>query len=369
MQDVTYTELIILEYRDQTELADGKYDGRINMQDVTQIELVILGKEKELTYIDCDGDAATVNMPVEKIVVAYNNNAEMVRVLEATDGVVGVCDDILKYPVYFPDMSEKPCVGRRFDFDVEAILELEPDIVFTGTRAWYTPDLEDKLKGTGIDVVRLSSWEYNRVLAGIMKLGYILDEEENAYEYREWHNECTGTVTERVSEISEDEKLRVFVDRPGGTSVGKGSGYAETVEMAGGINLASSLGDLTYPEVDLEWVIDQNPDVIVGISFEGNYETDDVSVIRARYDEIIGTTGFEYIDAVKNDRVYVTHYIIQLGPSYPVGVTYLAKWFYPDLFEDLDPQEIHQEYIDRFQGMDFDVSEHGVFAYPPLEVS
>ena len=41
MQDVTYTELIILEYRDQTELADGKHDGKINMQDVTQIELVI----------------------------------------------------------------------------------------------------------------------------------------------------------------------------------------------------------------------------------------------------------------------------------------------------------------------------------------
>ncbi|MEA1906036.1 MAG: hypothetical protein U9N12_03645, partial [Euryarchaeota archaeon] len=44
MQDVTYTELIILEYRDQTELSDAKHDGKINMQDVTQIELVILGR-------------------------------------------------------------------------------------------------------------------------------------------------------------------------------------------------------------------------------------------------------------------------------------------------------------------------------------
>jgi len=31
MQDVTYTELIILEYRDQTELSDAKYDSKINM--------------------------------------------------------------------------------------------------------------------------------------------------------------------------------------------------------------------------------------------------------------------------------------------------------------------------------------------------
>ncbi|RZN31700.1 MAG: hypothetical protein EF813_12275 [Methanosarcinales archaeon] len=34
MQDVTYIELIILEYRDETELADAKHDSRINMQDV-----------------------------------------------------------------------------------------------------------------------------------------------------------------------------------------------------------------------------------------------------------------------------------------------------------------------------------------------
>ena len=34
MQDVTYTELIILEYRDRTELSDAKYDDRINMQEV-----------------------------------------------------------------------------------------------------------------------------------------------------------------------------------------------------------------------------------------------------------------------------------------------------------------------------------------------
>ena len=41
----------------------------------------------------------------------------------------------------------------------------------------------------------------------------------------------------------------------------------------------------------------------------------------------------------------------------------MAKWFYPELFEDLNPEEIHQEYIDDFCGIDYDVSEHGVFVY------
>ncbi len=47
----------------------------------------------------------------------------------------------------------------------------------------------------------------------------------------------------------------------------------------------------------------------------------------------------------------------------------MAKWFHPELFEDLDPQAIHQEYVTEFQGLDYDLSEHGVFVYPPLEES
>jgi uncharacterized protein (DUF362 family) len=43
MQDVTYTELIILGYMDPTEGADANGDGDVNMGDVTTIELMILG--------------------------------------------------------------------------------------------------------------------------------------------------------------------------------------------------------------------------------------------------------------------------------------------------------------------------------------
>jgi len=44
----------------------------------------------------------------------------------------------------------------------------------------------------------------------------------------------------------------------------------------------------------------------------------------------------------------------------------MAKWFHPDLFEDLDPKAIHQEYLTRFQGLDYDLDEHGVFVYPDV---
>ncbi len=45
----------------------------------------------------------------------------------------------------------------------------------------------------------------------------------------------------------------------------------------------------------------------------------------------------------------------------------MAKWLYPDLFEDLDPEAFHQEYLTEYQRLDYDLSEHGVFVYPPLD--
>jgi len=45
----------------------------------------------------------------------------------------------------------------------------------------------------------------------------------------------------------------------------------------------------------------------------------------------------------------------------------MAKVFLPEAFADLDPEAIHQEYITRFLGEDFDLDRDGVFLYPPIE--
>jgi iron complex transport system substrate-binding protein len=343
MRDLTYMKLIFFGKKPETELADAKYDGKINPLDFIQIKLIIVGKEKELTYVDCNGEAATVHKPIERIIAVYDNTGEIIRILGAKDRVVGVDDLILEYPRYFQDLSKLPCVGSRLDLDVEAILKLEPDVIILGNS--HTPDLEDKLKGTGIDVVRVCVYRDETPTHRMLRLGYTLDEEDNAREYIKWQKECLDTII---------------------------SGYSEVIEVAGGINIGADLvggWEGVLPKVDPEWVIEQNPDVIVGLSFTGGYETDDESIMKERYDEVLATPGFGCIDAVKNDSVFITHYILIYapGPGYQIGVAYLAKWLYPDLFVDLDPQAVHQEYIDRFQHIDFDVKEQGVFVYPPLE--
>ncbi len=58
-------------------------------------------------------------------------------------------------------------------------------------------------------------------------------------------------------------------------------------------------------------------------------------------------------------------YKIGASPQYPTGMAYMAKWFHPELFGDLDPQAMHEEYLERFQGVPY----QGIYAHPSFEES
>jgi iron complex transport system substrate-binding protein len=85
--------------------------------------------------------------------------------------------------------------------------------------------------------------------------------------------------------------------------------------------------------------------------------------------KILNRSEMANVTAIKNGDVYCYSTDILTGSNYWIGILYMAKLLHPDLFEDLDPQAIHQEYLARFQRLDYDLDEHGIFFYPPLEMS
>jgi iron complex transport system substrate-binding protein len=370
MRDTTYIKLVIFGKKPKTDLSDANCDGKVSMLDVGQTKLIILGKEKNLWYINRLGEPRSVSKPVERIVVWYYTNADAIRILGAKDRIVGTAHMyafMTESAAYYPDLSKLPYLGELED--VEALIDMDPDAVIgTGSRS----NLEDKLKDTGIDVVGMESAGLGYMFDPIMTLGYILDEEENAREFIEWHDKYVDMIKEKVSEIPEDEKQRVFwmsSHQLGKSSLGTWAGEkGDLSEMVGVANIAAGIPFEGYGlTVEWEWVLSQNPDVIIcrGNIGEG-YSTDDISAIKAKYDAIMEMPGIENIAAGKNDGVFVLDMLTR-GPGYFITVPYTAKWLHPELFEDLDPQEVHQEYIDRFMRIDFDVREHGVFVYPPIE--
>ncbi|MCD4777412.1 MAG: ABC transporter substrate-binding protein, partial [Desulfobacterales bacterium] len=376
MQDVTYTELIILEYKDATELADAKYDNRINMQDVTQIELVILGKEKELTVLDSADRTVTVNKPLERTVVLSYAVAEATKIVKADERIVGVSSDIKTRTTFFPELSGLPSVGVTDNPDLEMILELNPDIVCTGRLQSMGNDLEEKLP----DTIAVTCWDMGRLDVmqnNVMILGYLLDKREEAEQFCNFYQEyIDGMIGERLSDISESDKKRVYIEHIGDyMAFTVGSSGHEICVAAGGMNIAADLPDIPKKpivKVDPEWLVEENPDVIVKMVYCSKsglcgYCEDDPQEMKQQREDLMNRSGWEGMTAVTSGRVYMIDRDLFGSTANFVGATYMAKWLYPNLFDDLDPEAFHQEYLTEYQRLDYDLSEHGVFVYPPLE--
>jgi iron complex transport system substrate-binding protein len=80
--------------------------------------------------------------------------------------------------------------------------------------------------------------------------------------------------------------------------------------------------------------------------------------------DIMNRPGWDHIDAVRDGRVYIISTDTRsIHPS--VWHSYVARWFHPELFEDVDPEAIHREWIETFLGVEY----RGVYAYPAYPVS
>jgi len=66
------------------------------------------------------------------------------------------------------------------------------------------------------------------------------------------------------------------------------------------------------------------------------------------------------VQAVKDGRVYVISGKVATGVRSIVGELYLAKWFHPNLFSDIEPEAVHEALIKEFYNLDLE----GEYAYP-----
>jgi len=327
MQDVTYTELIILEYKDATELADAKYDGEIDILDMTQIALIILGREKELTLVDDTDRIVTVSKPIERVVGVEAGALRLIVYLGAADRVVGV-EDVEKpsgsrpYSIAHPELAELPSIGPIHGGDDELILAQHPDVIFwTYTTAEEADERQEK---TGIPVIVFSygalapESEKEKYYTDLRLMGSVLDEEKRAEELIDYTEKLIQDLDERTSDIPEEEKPRGYV---GGIGYRGAHGILSTEPsyppfvFVHANNVASELG-VEHAFIDKEQLIDWNPDMKNG--------------------ELYGVMPYNW---------YTHNYGTTLADAYYVG-----EVLYPDRFADMDAEEKADEIYEKYVG-------------------
>ena len=350
-------------------------EGALKLDDVGDAAYVYAywnGKPK--TVVDTEGTEVTIYRPIERIVFDYIRSIDMLRTLKVPmETIVGIHYAYLKPgKVLYQEFSE---VGIDPN-NVESILNLHPDAV--AFSSLYPAAARDAYEAAG--VIFLDSGGYNKPGVYIpltRAFGDIFVKEDEAEEYIEWRESFLNAIKERVEEnIPEENRTRVCYGHShrGIFSVygGPGSYNHFHIIAAGGENIFSDLTVSTT--LDPEELVNRNPEVMIfyGKGSPGGYGKDDIgaSGLKEIRDAIMNEPIWKDVPAVQTGRVYTIASCIGCcagSHRYFIAIPYYAKWFYPELFEDLDPVAFHQEYLTRFQGLDYDLNEHGTFVYHPEE--
>jgi len=298
-----------------------------------------------------DSMERSVQVPyLPKRIVSVNSDvSEIMCALGLADRIVGV-SDTSEFP---PLLKDKAKVGESFTPSVEKILALKPDLVF-GYGSFLKPEIIAKIEQGGIPVVILDCYKLKNLSHDIQTLGKIFGKEKEAEQYNQILQKYENLIKARISKLSPAEKPITYVESYSDYStVATGVGAAEMLEQAGGRNAAQSLPN-AYPKVSAEWVVAQNPQVIIkalNSRVSSGYGQASGSM-QKEYERVIARPGWKNISAVKNDRVYLMCSDIWTGPRAIVGVAYMAKWLHPDLFKDIDPEAIHKEILEKFHNLE-----------------
>jgi len=328
---------------------------------------------RALKITDTSGRATTLTRPLRRIALFNSDTLEMMRSIGVEpDRVVGVSKYTLEDPTYFPEYRGTANLGSVWSPDYEQAAAVRPDAVFL--YATISQSSCDEIEETLLSIdptirfFRFDSYRPAVYADEARKMGALLGTEEETERFLAFHGSVMNTVAGRIASIPADDRVPVYLESWNDyKSAGKGSGYDEKIELAGGRNIFADT-TVEYPVVDPEAVISRNPDVIVkivgaGELVFGGYGGDDPAPFEEVCRTIESRPVWDRIGAVRDGRVHVIHSDVIGGPEYFIGVAYMAKWFYPDLFPDLDPRAIHRQYLEEFQRLDYDLDKHGTFVY------
>jgi len=239
-EDIAAIEAMIGGSEEETELADADHDGDLDEDDLDRVEEIIRGDPTEITLIDSTDKVVTVNVPVSRIVPLQMRHATAVIVLGGEEKIVGVDSTVRERDLLFGNLSTRPSVGATKEPDVEAILELDPDLVITFTHLGPQDQLDDKLPPE-VALVRFDLSRSDKLKEEMMALGYLIGDREAVKDYDEWYDQYMGAVMERVSEIPEEDRVRVFLERESTDkepsvrwAYASDTGYTDLCDVAGG---------------------------------------------------------------------------------------------------------------------------------------
>ncbi len=298
--------------------------------------------ENNIIVEDYEGVKLKLDVPVKTIVCLHTSVAQIIMALNSFDRVVGLDknsqDDLFPRPE-----RELRIVGQNpYTPQIEAIAELDPDLVIADTQ--LHDDQKKMIESFGIPVMIERTSDDERVLITIRNIAKIVEKEKKGENLISFISQYRKLIKDRIVTLDEDYKKKVYWEwyKPFKTG-SKGATVHSKIVQSGGVNIAAN-AEGNYPTVSSEYVWESNPDVIIKQESRGASRAE----MKEANDKLSSRTSLKSTYAVQNDNVYVITWDIFSGLPSIVGDLYFAKWIQPELFKDIDPEEVYEELLEEF---------------------
>ena len=272
-----------------------------------------------VTVVDDEGTSVEIAEEPEVIVSLTPAATETLFTLGIGDRIAGRVVDVFLYP---PEAVDIPEVAQFDAVDIEAVVALEPDLVFAGGNFFTPPDAIARMRELGLTVVVLYAPDVATVYSDIELIGTATGRGPEAAAITA---EMRAGFDAVAAALADAPRPRVFYELDGSTGTIYGpadeSFLAEMIELAGGDPVTTGSPD-KY-DISTERLIEADPEVILLAD----------AAFGMTAEQVKARAGWDVLTAVKNDdiRPIDDQTVTRPGPRLVKGLELLAATIHPDV--------------------------------------
>ncbi|MEW6069103.1 MAG: helical backbone metal receptor [Candidatus Thermoplasmatota archaeon] len=274
-----------------------------------------------ITVYDDLGRKTTVKERPQGIVSIAPSCTEILFALGLGDKVVGVTT----YCDYPPEATTKEKVGGYATVNIEKVVSLQPDLVLA--TGGLQKKFVENLATLNITTIALYPHTLDEVLQNIRLVGLVTNTSHYAEILVQNLETRIYNITSKTSVLTDDKKVSIYYEMWCGPyyTAGPGTFVNDLIIKSGGMNIGGT-ATTEWPTLTEEFIITSNPQVIITTKMN--------DPVGGTPEAIKNRTGWNVIEAVKHDRVYLVdgNLFERPGPRLVDGLELLAKLLHPGLF-------------------------------------
>ena len=236
---------------------------------------------------------------------------------------------------YADEMLALPVVGAVYALDMEAVVAQSPDLIIT--QAGVQTDATATLRDMGYPVISVLPRSFEEVVTLYQVFGTILDKKDLAQQKVDAMQSKIDSYVEKAPK--DGKSVAMLYLTASSLSVKLDNSIAGQVAKRLHIrNIASnlppdSIGSESTP-LDIEYIVQQDPDMILVTSMIGSNEL----AVDTMEKHFADNQAWQTVTAVAEGKVYYLpqdYFLYNAGPYYDEGVRYMACTVYPEIYGEV----------------------------------